>query len=396
MVSLLPGPDDNISAALRIPCIVFFIVTPSVVALRIWARVRVGSWRGLGLDDCAIVVSMICTLISMGYGMAALHHGMGRGYLYLGMEKIMAVLKMFWLLQVFQKLSINISKLSILLLYLRIFIQKWFRITCHILLVVVLSFTVASVVSGIFQCTPVARAWDRRIPGTCLWLPAIWMSGTVFLIVSNFVILGLPMYPIYQSHLLAGQKVAIMAVLSLGLVTAVTGFMRIPTYYDSNVHKDPTYATIPSAFWLILDQNLAIICACLPVCRLPLSCLFPRKFSGSTLAGRKKFTGTNNSTALATNSYRPSDYHEIRPGYKISPGRTLYPHPLEMGVLEATPGWVPDDDIDSCKMGQYVYPRSVAHITSHAEAVAARAELGPGIHLVREYAVTYERVGGGV
>lgn len=86
------------------------------------------------------------------------------------------------------------------------------------LLAIVLSYLVASVAASIWQCSPIVFAWDRSAPGTCINLIDAWLANTVFSIVTDFIILGLPMYPILQSHIPFGQKMALMVVFSLGLV----------------------------------------------------------------------------------------------------------------------------------------------------------------------------------
>src|SRR5687767_448067 len=40
----------------------------------------------------------------------------------------------------------------------------------------------------------------------------------------------------------------------------------------------------------MIEQNVAIICACLPMCRMPLSWLFPSVFGGITKSSPSKYT----------------------------------------------------------------------------------------------------------
>ena len=86
------------------------------------------------------------------------------------------------------------------------------------LLGIVLSYMVASTAASIWQCSPIALAWDWSRLGICINLADAWLANTVYSIVTDFSILGLPMYPIYESHFPAGQKIALMMVFSLGLV----------------------------------------------------------------------------------------------------------------------------------------------------------------------------------
>jgi len=108
------------------------------------------------------------------------------------------------------------TKMSILMLYLRIFIQRWFRIICYILLCIIASYMIAAFFASIFQCIPVARAWNKTIPGSCIDITANWYANAGFSIATDIIILALPMYPIYNSKIVLGRKIALMCVFALG------------------------------------------------------------------------------------------------------------------------------------------------------------------------------------
>ncbi|KAK0732395.1 hypothetical protein B0T21DRAFT_393906 [Apiosordaria backusii] len=239
-------PGENRAYQIEAPCIVFFVLTPLFVGIRFWARIKLRGWSGLGWDDWTIVVSAL-----------------------------------FYVAQAFYKLTINLTKASILLLYLRIFPKQWFRTACFVLLAIILLYMVGTTVSSIWQCNPIPRAWDKSIPGTCINITANWYANAAFSITTDLVILGLPMHSIYTSHLPASQKLALMGVFALGLFTTITSILRMTTLNLSSTSPDITF-DIDSSIWTMIEQNLAIICACLPVCRLPLSYILPSYFSTST------------------------------------------------------------------------------------------------------------------
>lgn len=110
----------------------------------------------------------------------------------------------------------NMTKMSILMLYLRIFIQRWFRITCYVLLVIITSYMVAAFFASVFQCTPVARAWNKAIPGSCINITTNWYANAGFSIATDIIILTLPMYPLYKSKIILKRKIALMIVFALG------------------------------------------------------------------------------------------------------------------------------------------------------------------------------------
>ena len=59
--------------------------------------------------------------------------------------------------------------MSILLLYVRIFGNvRWFKWASLILTVCVAMYGFGSIIATIFQCSPVPRAFNKLIPGTCI------------------------------------------------------------------------------------------------------------------------------------------------------------------------------------------------------------------------------------
>lgn len=118
--------------------------------------------------------------------------------------------------QIFYKLTINLTKTSILLLYLRIFVQRWFRCCCWGLAAVVLSYMVATTASSIWQCNPIEGAWDKSTHPVCISLTRNWYANAGFSIATDVLILCLPMQPIWSSRLSRNSKMALILVFALG------------------------------------------------------------------------------------------------------------------------------------------------------------------------------------
>ena len=81
----------------------------------------------------------------------------------------------FYLCQITYKFSINLTKASILLLYIRIFGNiRWFKLVCALILTSVGIYCTASVIATIFQCIPIAKAFDRTLEGHCIDNGRFW------------------------------------------------------------------------------------------------------------------------------------------------------------------------------------------------------------------------------
>ncbi|KAF5012230.1 hypothetical protein FDECE_1689 [Fusarium decemcellulare] len=265
-------PGESNAAQVRIPCVVFFVLTPIFLAIRIWSRIATRS--DLGWDDWTIIVSF--------------HIGN------LEPENKLMALELFYVAQIFYKLTINLTKISILLLYLRIFVQQWFRFCCFTLMAFITCYMIATTASSIWQCSPIRGAWDKSVQPTCINLTRNWYANAGFSIATDVLILMLPMQPIWASKLSMAHKRALMLVFTMGGFVTVTSIMRATTLGFSTTSPDTTY-DITSTLWTMIEENVAIICACLPMCRMPLAILFPSLFVGSKTSRSDNYDFINRS-----------------------------------------------------------------------------------------------------
>ncbi|UNI21123.1 hypothetical protein JDV02_007140 [Purpureocillium takamizusanense] len=277
--SNIPGASN--ADLVRIPCIVFFAVTPIFLAIRIWNRLS--RRTGLGWDDWTILVSFACTLAVQILMMLACNYGFGKHKYHLTEENLLMALKLFYIAQIFYKLTINLTKASILLLYLRIFVQKWFRISCYSLIGIVVAYMIATTASAIWQCNPISGAWDKSSNPTCISLTKNWYANAGYSIATDVLILLLPMQPLWSSKLPVNQKRALMLVFALGGFVTITSILRATTLNFSTTSPDSTY-DITSTLWTMIEENVAIICACLPMCRIILAWVFPKAFANASSA----------------------------------------------------------------------------------------------------------------
>ena len=171
--------------------------------------------------------------------------------------------------------------MSILLLYVRIFGNvRWFKWMSLFVAVCVAMYSIASITATIFQCTPVDRAFNKLIPGTCISNSMFWYANGSFSIATDLIILFIPMPLIYQLQIPRVQKVALVVVLALGGFVVITSCLRMTTINIAATSPDSTY-DIASTMWTMIEMNVAIVCACLPMIRPLLVKLFPRLISKS-------------------------------------------------------------------------------------------------------------------
>ncbi|KAI0908786.1 hypothetical protein F4823DRAFT_466718 [Ustulina deusta] len=280
------GVDINTSSGdngplISIPSWIFAFLCPIIVGTRIWSRQRAGG--RLGADDYTIIVSLAFALATDVLSIWGCYHGYGKHAATLTEHERYEAFRSFYLTQITYKTSINLTKSSVLLLYLRIFNGvKWFRRTCLILLAVVALYCIAVILVTVFQCIPVAAAFDKTITNkVCISNGDFWFANAGFSIASDIIILTIPMPLVYSLQIPRVQKAALIFVFTLGAFVVITSCLRATTLNLQAKSRDPLY-DVASTMWTIIEMSVAIICACLPQIRPLIVRLFPKIMPASS------------------------------------------------------------------------------------------------------------------
>ncbi|EIT80250.1 hypothetical protein AO1008_05075 [Aspergillus oryzae 100-8] len=199
----------------------------------------------LGADDCLIVASLVnpllvtlanrntneisvCRLCSSRFPALLwevrwdplIHYGMGYDKEDLSAESSLMVAKLLYVFEILYVVNLLTIKLSILMMYRRIFtnISRLFRVGAMICGAVVTLWATAFVPTAIFQCTPVARAWDIDIPGHCINLQLGFYCVALPNILTDIAILSLPIRSCWQLHRSVLYRLSLIGVFMLGIL----------------------------------------------------------------------------------------------------------------------------------------------------------------------------------
>ncbi|KAK2834974.1 hypothetical protein FQN49_006730 [Arthroderma sp. PD_2] len=335
------------------------IISGLFVLLRFVGRYLRGGFR---IDDWTILGSLVIAIVftvvhNMGVG-----YGLGKHVTDIPDDDRIAAFKLLLVAQILFKLIIGLAKVSILFLYLRVFVaHKYFRWTCVSLIVFTSLATIAYIFPTLFQCQPLAAFWDRSIPHKCMNDLTIWLSYSIVNIVTDVVVFALPIYQITRLNLEFRDKVALLCVFVLGGFVCLISIIRTTTFPQSSEPVDVTYNFVFNAMWAIVEVNSAIICGCMPLIRQPLSILFPRVFGRSphpTSKSHSSFFGYRSSRRQDRNATNPSlsiaaslpwNMHNgdnivttlVEPGRDLELSRTeSEEHIISMDTLEANNGGI--------------------------------------------------------
>ncbi|KAJ5915995.1 hypothetical protein N7504_000010 [Penicillium tannophilum] len=160
--------------------------------------------------------------------------------------------------------TVTPAKISILLFYIRIFSFRNFRALAYVVAGIVISHGIGVFFAAIFQCSPIAYTWNKTIVGgSCFDQEAFYRYVSPPNIVTDVLILVMPLPYVWKLHTQVGQKVALTGVFLLGSLGTVASILRMTTFFQDSAMTDPTWTSIKLGIWTILEGGNYYYC-CLP------------------------------------------------------------------------------------------------------------------------------------
>ncbi|KAM7219701.1 hypothetical protein V8F06_004914 [Rhypophila decipiens] len=271
------------------------VLATVIVLLRIGLRVK--RRVGMGLDDWLIMLAMVITWAT--YTIAILFvnlGGLGRPLLVnmaIDPNRLTINQKLLFSGEIIYPTAIAITKYSILAMYWRIFPTQKVRLGTYILGGMTTAWWLAVCLVAVFQCTPQGKVFNPLgIEGTCIDNNDLFLGNSIPNIITDVAILCLPTYEVGKLNLPKSQRVALGLVFLLGAGVIVASSVRLhfhivlaklgPTADFTTVMFDPV-------LWTVLEPDMAVICASLPVLRpLLTGSYFLSGRSGSGGSGRSR------------------------------------------------------------------------------------------------------------
>lgn len=120
--------------------------------------------------------------------------------------------------------------MSTLLLYLRVFPRRWFRITVMVGIALMIAQDTTYTFLVMIRCLPVPAIWDARVSGKCINLNIIGLTGAIVGITEHFIILLLPLPELWKLKLSRRKRVQLALVFMVGSLY-VTIHTRPPPFF---------------------------------------------------------------------------------------------------------------------------------------------------------------------
>lgn len=121
--------------------------------------------------------------------------------------------------QILSATGLGFVKSSIILFYARIFSVRWFRKLANLMLVIVAIWAISSFFAAMFQCKPISTVWtvlENQFGDKCIHTLAFYYGHSVSDIITDIIILAMPMYPLGKLQLPIRDKLAVGGMFLLG------------------------------------------------------------------------------------------------------------------------------------------------------------------------------------
>jgi hypothetical protein len=240
---------------------VLVLLTLIVVGLRIAARFAAGS--SLWWDDYFIILS-----VPQGIAMLAiqgLYLPMGVGYnIAETLPNLEVILQLMVAYAIIYTFCIGFVKLSVLCFYLRVFVGDKFRIAVYATIGLVSVWSAANVLLLFLICRPFASNYDLTVPGVCGDRPTAFIAIGAFNIISDILILLLPIPTIWSLRAQKKMKIGLTIIFSFGFVVAGVAVGRIFTLEALDLNNI-TETMVWVDFLSTTEINLGILCVSVPM-----------------------------------------------------------------------------------------------------------------------------------
>ncbi|KAF2762959.1 hypothetical protein EJ05DRAFT_21782 [Pseudovirgaria hyperparasitica] len=262
--------------------IVLFSLALTVASLRLFARFFI--LRSAGIDDYLIALNLVPLLgLTIALSIAVKVYHFDRHIWDVPIDEATATRKILFAIEILYVISTGLTKLSVLTFYKRLsdggISPTLIRVSQSFIAFV--GFTTAFfTILPFLACTPFNAFFDQVDPR---WFythlkPGLWKcfdelthfyaNGSIS-IFQDFVAVGLPLALFHGLQIPRRQKILLGAVFFVGFCVCIIGVLRLVAIsHLYTTTYDLTWETQYVWIWTGTEANVAVICACLPCCRV--------------------------------------------------------------------------------------------------------------------------------
>ncbi|APA07310.1 hypothetical protein sscle_02g020800 [Sclerotinia sclerotiorum 1980 UF-70] len=274
-----PNFNSGILSGTQVAFILAYTITlalaSSTLGIRLYTRISI--MKSFGLDDVAILLSFMCSIAYFAISVNCMRFGFGRHLWEVTPQQMAQYLKQLSPMVATYALAPAFTKLSILILLHRVNPSRYFRLSCYIVALIIITYTLTISLIVAIPCIP-----TNPKNGECLNKCGLWQA--IFNILTDSAILILPSYMLYLLKLPLRQKLAVGSIFGTGIFVIIICVVRITYIMALQDNPDVLYTQGRAAIWSTVEVNIGIFCNTLVVLRPFFRQYFPGLFSSQILS----------------------------------------------------------------------------------------------------------------
>ncbi|KAG8164103.1 hypothetical protein KVR01_006021 [Diaporthe batatas] len=281
------GPDD-------------WVMTIAVVGAQLYATVCAArKLTPTGVDDnsCSSIRPSITTLYVDQWAdlvRTVAHYGLGKDMWMVEPDDITNILYLYFWDELVYLAVLPVTKISILLFYLKIFPKREFKIAVWVLIGFNLAYLVTFEIVSIWQCRPIQGAWlawDGTFEATCNDINMQgWMSAALNLVLDLGTII-LPLPELASLSMSLRKKIQILSMFCVGFFVTIVSALRLQSLAKYANTSNVTQDYVEVGYWSTIEVPVGVVCACMPAIRSLIATIFPKVFG--TTQQKSNYTGVS-------------------------------------------------------------------------------------------------------
>ncbi|KAK2008444.1 hypothetical protein LZ32DRAFT_631640 [Colletotrichum eremochloae] len=253
--------DEDLRSYVRAITIAFTVLAAFVVGLRFTARHLQGA-KYL-IDDYTMLAALVLLVGNMVMNLILVDAGIGLHSGRLTLEQMQFLDRTMMGAEILYVNGVNMYKVALLLLYLRIFPMREVRKGALICGGLTSFWTLACVIAASVQCVPINKLWEPWKPGFCINLFLTQLCIAVPSIIVDIAILYLPIPHVLKLQMNRAQRILVLFTFLLGSYVVFCSVYRFRIFL-LYTRDDIPYSLAQGLAWNIIEISSGIVSACLP------------------------------------------------------------------------------------------------------------------------------------
>ncbi|KAH8746002.1 hypothetical protein F5883DRAFT_654234 [Diaporthe sp. PMI_573] len=258
---------ENPKDAGRTLLLTWLVVCNALVFFFFFTRTYAKVWitRKILLEDITCTTAWALFVLYSAATSIMIYHGEGYHAWEVKPQDYLEILKWLYIGSIIYCPVAYAIKVTLLLLIARVFsVRKSVSWAIHIFIIALFITYIPNQIAKTIICTPIRAFWDQSVKGKCLQQRKIFIADTTLAIVTDLVILILPVPLTWSLRSPMREKIKIMVLLGAGGVATAVSIYRLYNVIKFIESKDVTSDFVYQSITVLVELTIGLLCSCLP------------------------------------------------------------------------------------------------------------------------------------